>query len=378
MRRGIWALTVLGVVGSAAGLAPSICAQENQAQSSPSRPPTLTVQTNLVEVPTLVTTKKGEVVFGLTAKDFALTDDGVVQTVRVEADTDSQPLALAIVVETGGVGVSHRDDYQHLAAIVEALVGGVDHRVAVIGFDSVPQVLVPFTTDTEEAARELGHLPEGDQKAGILDALAFAVDELRAEPAEYRRAILLLSETVDQGSRTTLTEALRQISDTNTAMYSFAYSSTRAAATHELEKFDQHEPGPVHGCFGREGASAEYDPKKGGHYSKQVLDCISQLAPPLRLATMAFVAAREGLRKNTAESVARLTGGQYVHFKNAKDLRTGLIAVSNDVPNAYVLSFRPTAPTPGLHALHVEVKERPDLTVRARTEYWMEGAAESH
>jgi VWFA-related protein len=321
-----------------------------------------------------VTTKKGEVVFGLKASDFALSDDGMAQTVRVEADTDSQPLALAIVVETGGVGVSHRDNYQGLGAIVDALVGGVPHRVAVIGFDSTPQLLVPFTSDTEEAAQALGHLPEGNQKAAILDALAFAVDELRGEPSEYRRAILLLSETIDQGSKTTLTEALRQISDTNTAMYSFAFSSTRAAAMHEFEKFDQSETGPAHGCFSRKGADAEYDPKKGGHYSKQVLDCISQLAPPLRLATMAFVAARDGLRKNTAESIAHLTGGEYVHFKNAKDLRGGLIAVSNDVPNAYVLSFRPTAPTAGLHALHVEVKGRPDLVVRARTEYWMEAA----
>lgn len=366
MRRAVWALAFAACVGSVASLAQTSPTPGKQETSG--RPPTLTVESNLVEVPTLVTTKKGEVVFGLTAKDFTVTDDGAPQTVRIEQDTDSQPLALAIVVETGGVGVSHHEDYQRLGAILDALVGGVEHRVAVIGFDSVPQVLVPFTSDTDEAARELGHLPHGDQKAAILDALAFAVDELRAEPSQYRRAILLLSETIDQGSKTTLTQALRQISDTNTAMYSFAYSSTRAAAVHELEKFDQSEPGPAHGCFSRKGADAEYK----GHYSKQVLDCISQLAPPLRFATMAFVAARDGLRKNTAESVARLTGGEYVHFKNAKSLRAGLIAVSNDVPNAYVLSFRPTAPTQGLHALRVEVKGRPDLVVRARTEYWME------
>jgi len=359
---GIWALVVLTGLGSARG-------QDLVTQQDQRRPPTLTVQSNLVEVPALVTTKKGEVVFGLTAKDFVLTDDGAPQTIRVEPDTDSQPLALAIVVETGGVGVSHSEDYRRLGAILDALVGGVQHRVAVIGFDSVPQLMVPFTGDTEEAAQVLGHLPTGDQGAAILDALAFAVDELRGEPAEYRRAILLLSETVDQGSKTTLTEALRQISDTNTAMYSFAFSSAKASVAHEAGKFNQAEPGPAHGCFSREGADAEYQ----GHYSKQVLDCISQLAPPLRLATMAFVAARDSLRKNTAESVARLTGGQYVHFKNAKDLRAGLIALSNDVPNAYVLSFRPTAPTVGLHALHVEVRGRPDLVVRARTEYWMEG-----
>ncbi|MGA7523207.1 MAG: VWA domain-containing protein [Acidobacteriaceae bacterium] len=364
MRRGGWALALLAGLGGAAGGAQDLVTQENQV-----RPPTLTVQSNLVEVPTLVTTKKGEVVFGLSAKDFALTDDGAPQRVRVEQDTDSQPLALAIVVETGGVGVSRREDYWRLGAILDALVGGVQHRVAVIGFDSTPQLMVPFTSDTDEVAQVLGHLPQGNQGAAILDALSFAVDELRGEPAEYRRAILLLSETIDQGSKTTLTEALRQISDTNTAMYSFAYSSTRVAVAHEAGKFNQGEPGPAHGCFSRKGADAEYK----GHYSKQVLDCISQLAPPLRLATMAFVAARDSLRKNTAESVARLTGGEYVHFKNAKDLRAGLIAVSNDVPNAYVLSFRPTAPTAGLHALHVEVKGRPDLVVRARTEYWMEG-----
>ncbi|HEX3986340.1 MAG TPA: VWA domain-containing protein [Acidobacteriaceae bacterium] len=367
MLRVGWVLAVLAGLGCGAGLA-----QDRVTQQDQSRPPTLTVQSNLVEVPALVTTKKGEVVFGLTAKDFVLTDDGAAQTLRVEADTDSQPLALAIVVETGGVGMSHAEDYQRLGAILGALVGGVEHRVAVIGFDSTPQLLVPFTSDTDEVAQVLAHLPQGDQKAAILDALAFAVEELRAEPAQYRRAILLLSETIDQGSKTSLTEALRQISDTNTAMYSFAYSSTRAAAVHELEKLNQGEPGPVHGCFGHEGANTEYK----GHYSKQVLDCISQLAPPLRLATMAFVAARDGLRRNTAESVARLTGGEYVHFKNAKSLRAGLIALSNDVPNAYVLSFRPTPPTPGLHALHVEVKGRPDLVVRARTEYWMEGGSQ--
>lgn len=360
---GVWALATSALLVLSGAKAQDLVTQQDR-----SRPPTLTVQSNLVEVPTLVTTKKGEVVFGLTAKDFVLSDDGVPQAVRVEPDTDSQPLALAVVVETGGVGVSHRDDYRHLGAILDGLVGGVQHRVAVIGFDSTPQLMVPFTSDTDEAAQVLGHLPEGNQKAAILDALAFAVDELRAEPAEYRRAILLLSETNDQGSRTTLTEALRQISDTNTAMYSFAFSSARAESMHELEKFDQSEPGPAHGCFSRQGADAEYQ----GHYSKQVLDCISQLAPPLRLATMAFVAARDSLRKNTAESVAHLTGGQYVHFKNAKDLRAGLIAVSNDVPNAYVLSFHPTAPAAGLHALHVDVKGRPDLVVRARTEYWME------
>jgi hypothetical protein len=109
-----------------------------------------------------------------------------------------------------------------------------------------------------------------------------------------------------------------------------------------------------------------------GHYSKQVLDCVSQLAPPLRLATMTFLTARNALRTKTAESIAQLTGGEFFHFHDAKDLKAGLIAVSNDVPNYYVASFRPTSPTPGLHALRVETKGRPQLVLNSRREYWID------
>jgi hypothetical protein len=158
------------------------------------------------------------------------------------------------------------------------------------------------------------------------------------------------------------------ISNTNTTMYSFAFSSTRSAVGNEASKFNSSEPGPAHGCFSRKGADAEYE----GHYGKQVLDCISQLAPPLRLATMAFLAARDSLRRNTAESIARLTGGEFHHFRNAKGLQKELIAAASDVHNYYVLSFTPTSPTPGLHVLRLTAPDWPKVRIQARTEYWMD------
>ena len=340
------------------------------AQQSDEGQPTLTVRSTLVEVPILLKTKGGEVVFGLTSDDFLLTDNGVPQHLTLDQDTDSQPLALAIVVETGGAGARHLIDYRQLESIFDALIGNVEHRIAIIGFDSAPHLLMPFTPRTADASQQLASLEEGDQGAAILDGIALAIAQLRAQPTRYRRAILLLSETIDQGSKTTLDEALRLISNTNTAMYSFGFSSTRSAVSHETSKFGfgSAEPGPAHGCFSRNGADSEYE----GHYSKQVLDCISQLAPPLRLATMTFLAARNALRTKTAESIAQLAGGEFFHFHDARDLKAGLITLSNDVPNYYVLSFRPTAPTPGLHALHVETKGRPKLLINSRREYWIE------
>jgi VWFA-related protein len=332
--------------------------------------PTLTVRSTLVQVPVLVKNKTGRVVFELTADDFLVTDNGVRQKTTLDADTDSQPLALAIVVETGGAGAQHLRDYGQLDSVLDALIGNVEHRIAIIGFDSVPHLLMPFAPRTADASQQLVGLKEGDQGAAILDGIALAIAQLRALPTRYRRAILLLSETIDQGSKITLDEALRLISDTNTAMYSFSFSSTRAAVSHEASKFTSSTPGSAHGCFSRQGADREYD----GHYSKQVLDCISQLAPPLRLATMSFLAARTALRTKTAESVAQLAGGEFFHFHDAKELKAALIALSNDLPNYYVLSFRPTTPTPGPHALHVETQARQPLVLNSRSEYWIEDA----
>jgi VWFA-related protein len=347
----------------------SLASAGASAQQGGTSQPTLSVRSTLVEVPALVKTKAGEIVFELTADDFILTDDGVPQHLTLDPDTDWQPLALAICVQTGGAGARHLADYRELDAIIDALIGNVEHRVAVIGFDSKPHLLLPFGTETADASRQLANLQEGDPGGAVLDGVAFAVAQLRAQPTRYRRAILLLSETVDQGSTTTLEDALRLISDTNTTMYSFGFSSTRAAVHHEAGKWNRPgEPGPAHGCFSRDGADAEYD----GHYSKQVLDCLSDLAPPIRLATMAFVTARNALRTNTAESIAQLTGGEYVHFKNAKDLKAGLVRMSSDVPNYYVLSFRPTSLSPGLHSLHLELKDRPQLELKSRSEYWID------
>src|ERR1035437_9967146 len=69
------------------------------------------------------------------------------------------------------------------------------------------------------------HDNNGDARPPPLDSLGFSIDLLRKQPIQYRRAILLISETNDRGSKLKLDDALRAISDTNTAIYSIAYST---------------------------------------------------------------------------------------------------------------------------------------------------------
>ena len=354
-------------------------AQSSEQSSASSQVRPLTVRSNLVLVPALVKTKAGEVVFSLTADDFILTDDGVWQSLQLEPDTDSQPLVLAVIVQTGGQGAFHLHDYRDLGAVLDAVIGGVPHRVAVIGFDSKPRLAQDFTTNTDAAAKTIATLEAGDPGAAILDALNFGINLLREQPPAYRRAVLLCSETIDSGSQTTLDDAVRAVDDTNTSIYSFAFSSTKTAVKHEASKLPLpegtpygNEPYAPGGCMSHE---PNADPDAHRKRSIQALDCASDLLPPLRLARMAFLTARDGLKRNVPGSVARLTGGEYFAFNDATTLTRHLITISSDVPNYYVLSFRPQAPHAGLHALELRLKDRPELQLRARKAYWVDADA---
>ena len=53
--------------------------------------------------------KSGKPVFTLTANDFTVTDNGVEQKISLEDDTDSQPLALVVALETGSGGARQLD-----------------------------------------------------------------------------------------------------------------------------------------------------------------------------------------------------------------------------------------------------------------------------
>jgi len=334
---------------------------------APSVPPipTLTRRTTLVIVPALVKTKTGEPVFTLKASDFIVTDDGVEQKATIDEDTGSEPLALVVVVETGGAGARKLLSYRHLGPSIEAVIGAVPHKVAVVQFDGAPQLALNFTSDLNAVGESLDNLEAGDDKAAILDSLRFAVDLLRRQPTTYRRAILLISETVDHGSQATLDQALRDVSNTNTAIYSLYFATGKSNVGHTLALiYHDPNPGPPGGCMAKDPNAPDQN------RWVQAYDCLGLLAPPLRLAKAAAVAAADGLKHNAAQSVAQLTGGESIPFKDARSLERGVQEISHHLPNRYLLSFYPASPHPGFHAIGLRLKNYPDLVVTGRSGYW--------
>ena len=398
--------------------------------SSPGAPSTLHVESTLVLVPTLVLDRHGSIVYGLHANDFILTDDGVAQPLTLHPDTDNEPLALVVVMEAGaakqmsgwqpGSRKEPPNRFRQLPLMIEAIAGNVTHKVALVGFDSKPHLLLKFTPDMTRIAPAIHDYSEEDSDnngAAILDSIGFAVDLLSRQPPQYRRAILLLSETNDRGSLLPLADALRAITNTNTTIFSLAYSSGATAASRygskhlptkrapnrvDVQDPDVQDPAIEDAASGlpatlatsvlrslftgvtfenptpyQAGGCIAKDPSANSALNQgtALYDCAGDLLPPLALAKMAAIAAVDGIRQNIPETVAKLTGGEYFRFNDQRSLDNALATVANHVPNRYVLSFQPQSPHPGPHALHLQVKDYDKLDISTRTSYWADSPA---
>jgi VWFA-related protein len=380
---------------------------------TPVSSPALRTETSVVVVPALVRTRAGALVYTLSAEDFKLTDDGIPQTLTLEQETGSEPLALVVLVEIGGAGARQFQKYPTiappLAPMLASIVGSVPHQVAVVAFDSQPHLLQEFTGNLDDAADALRSLapgckrqnhydnceapnpvhnkPLGDNGAAILDSLEYAVSLLRIKPAGFRRAILLVSESLDRGSETRIAQAVRDITDTNTTIYSIGYSTAKSETAHYARwqlpmtpetitqpwmAMESPHPNPPHGCMGKD---PEPDPDATHNRWAQAYDCLAQLAPPLTFAKMAAIATVDSLQTNVPETVARLTGGEYFKLGDEKHFEHDLTTVANHLPNRYVLSFHPQSPHPGPHTLTLSLPGYDGLTVTARTTYWAEPPA---
>ena len=96
--------------------------------------------------------------------------------------------------------------------MIESVVGDEPHLVAVVGFDSSPVLVQDFTPNIDLVAHAIQALIDDNSgdNGEPFDSVGYSVDLLRKQPLEYRRAILLVSETNDHGSRMKLVETLPQ------------------------------------------------------------------------------------------------------------------------------------------------------------------------
>ena len=75
----------------------------------------------------------------------------------------------------------------------------------------------------------------------------------------------------------------------------------------------------------------------------------------------------------TAKELAAQSGGEAAQFDGEDELKQAMSVVREDIRSGYMLSFRPTSPTPGLHTIKVQiVQPMGRLKVLARKNYWVD------
>jgi VWFA-related protein len=314
---------------------------------------TLHTTTTLVVVPTLVQTTGKEPVFSLTAEDFVLTDNGVPQKVTLEEET-KRPLSLVVLMQTGGIARGQFASYVNLETMLASLLGGAPNRVSIVNFDSRPEAASPFTSNVAEWRDAIDHPEQGDSGAAIFDGISYALDLLKKEPVSNHRAILLISQEHDSGSKTSMKETVRDLGETNTAIYSVTFSAEKAEA--KLAFKDPHVNPPITAVPSDGSIKAYNDPARPfqGYFN---------LDAPLRLIFGA-------MRKNLSAEVANLSGGESMSFDGRGELEQDMNVLSNHIRNSYILSFSPTSAEPGLHTIKVGLARHPEMMVSARTSYW--------
>jgi len=156
-----------------------------------------------VEVVTLaaaVRDRRGRVVRDLKQSDFQVLDTGVVQNIRDFYAGDA-PISLAILLDISGsmaVG-GNMERARHAVAVAMGFLSAGGDEAALFTFDAKLAEVVAFTKDLDSVRRvSLEGKPWG--MTSLYDAVAAAAKSV-AERASRHRALLVITDGVDTGSR---------------------------------------------------------------------------------------------------------------------------------------------------------------------------------
>jgi len=333
----------------------TICAAyAAQAQDKPGQNiPTLRTQSNVVLAPALVTDKEGKLIFGLQASDFIIEDDGMEQPVSMDEAEPEEAVSLVIAIQSGRSALREFERMKGLSSMLNQIVDQPQVQTAIVVFDANVELAQDFSFDSAQTESFLRSMVEGPRRnmkngnrsgAAIYDAVRYSANLLRKQPDDSRRILLLISETRDHGSHAVkLDDAIAAVNDSNTVIYSLAFSPTGSSALDTLRGRDSRE-NPV-----------QLNP------NHQLIDIIQLMK-----------LAREAMRKNAPRSVAAMTGGEYELFTSRKSFEKLMMEFANHLHSRYLLRFEPKNPHPGLHQVRVRVRDRKDVTVLARRSYWVE------
>ncbi|MGC9997710.1 MAG: VWA domain-containing protein [Terriglobia bacterium] len=343
---------------------PSAQGQSPSQQPSPA-PPKISVSVKVVNVLASVRNKHGEIVRNLTKDDFELEEDGRPQTISYFSRESDLPLTLGLLVDTSGSQRRVLDQERDASSTFLDQVLRVDKDKAfLIHFDREVELLQDLTSSRQklEAALALlqapqlhragqegggdsgnspGSYPDSGRRGGgggggthLYDAVYLASNELMGKQ-QGRKALIVLSDGVDRGSKETLASAVAAAQRANTLVYSILFA-------------DEHPYGGSYGGRGM-GGMGRHGGGWPGRYPQQDRP--------------------DG--KKALEQISRQTGGRLFEVSKKLPIEQIYSQIQDELRNQYNLGYTPdpTDATAGYHKIHLTTKQK-DLIVQARDGYY--------
>jgi VWFA-related protein len=345
---------------------------------------TMSVQVKVVNVLATVRDKHGKIVNGLTKDDFTLTEDGRPQSIHYFARETDIPLILGLLVDTS---MSQRrvlgQERSASQSFLDTMIRADRDKAFIIHFDREVELLQDLTASHEKLEAALGQLetpqfnrtsgggypgggggyPRGGGGSGrgsgrgsgghhgggtlLYDAVYLASDELM-EKQQGRKALIILSDGVDNGSKENLDDAVESAQRANTVVYSILFKDDEAYGNGG---------GYGHVGFGIPGMGGP-GMGRGG------------MGGPGRAGNRYPQEHADG--KKVLERISKETGGRMFEVSKKEPVEQIYAQIEEELRNQYSLGYTPdrgSADESGYHKIQVAAKQK-DLVVQAREGYY--------
>jgi VWFA-related protein len=327
-----------------------------QQQAAPQSQSKISTEVKLVTVYASVRDKHGKIIPNLNQSDFALQEDARPQTIKYFARESDLPLTLGLLVDTSLSQRRVLDQEKNASySFFDHILRENKDKAFLIHFDREVELLQDLTASREKlrSALELLDTPEFTTTRGsgggsgrghggggtlLYDSIYLASNELMKKQ-QGRKALIILTDGVDHGSKESLNTAISSAQRADTAVYSILFADEDAYGSGGRGGFGGH-GGYGGGGMGRGGP---------GRYPQQ----------------------QRPDGKKILERISKETGGQLFEVKKKLSIEQIYAQIEEELRNQYSLGYtsdRPNADST-YHLIHVTVNQK-DLTVQAREGYY--------
>jgi Ca-activated chloride channel homolog len=283
------------------------------------------VRTSLISVPAVVMDHNGRYIPNLKKEDFRIFEDGVEQSVAYFASVE-RPFTVALMLDVSGSTQSQ------LSQIREAANTFVSHlrandRLMAITFDGQIHVLTE-AEDVGAIRRSKLHIPAVTDGTVLYDAVDFALKRMAQIPG--RKAIVLMTDGVDQNSVATFKSTVNEIAEQDVLVYTVQYNT--------LPQLPQR-------------LSQIKNEKARRKIQERLMKGYAVSEPYLRM-------------------LAEKTGGRFYRADDLSDVGPAFEAITSELGVQYSLGYYPKQNSGAGAERGIKVRVRyPNLVVRARDSY---------